>query len=267
MNADKLITDLTETLDKNSKVKTLILAGSFARQTVYKAEKYSDMEAYIVVDDENVAAMEAELPEIARKLGNVIFSYKNQWAGFSTVFEEDLFRLELPVCKFSEISTIFNRPKAQELKVLFDKTDGELQKLLDQRPETIDFEKYLQPKIVDFWYMAILGIQYYKKGETWNSIAVLRMLQTGVIKLWELENDSHILLLESNKRIEKFLTSTQLKKLKDMSCDYANEEVGEAFKNALENFSESLSSLEKKYGYIFDHEIEAKIKPQLLAMV
>lgn len=257
MNADKLIGDLTSILTDNPKVKAFVLAGSFARQTVYKAERYSDMEAYIIVDDEDVSKIEAELSEIVQKLGNVVFSYKNQWAGFSTVFEENLFRLELPVSKLSELSSVFNRPKAQVLKILFDKTDGKLQEVLDKRPETLDFEKILQAKITDFWYMAIVGAQYLKKGEIWNSIAVLRMLQAGIIKCWELENDSNILLLETNKRIEKFLTPDQLEKLKAISPDYDGEAVRNAFIKALEIFSEISS----------DHEIKNKVKPKLLEIL
>lgn len=257
MNADKLINDLASILAENSKVKAFVLAGSFARQSVYKAEKYSDMEAYIVVDDENVSAMESELPEIVQKLGKVVFSYKNQWAGFSTVFEEDLFRLELPVGKLSELSSVFNRPKAQELKILIDKTNGELEKILKQRPKTVDFSKKIQDKIPDFWYMAIVGVQYYKKGELWNAMAVLRMLQSGVIRFWEFKNDPKILLLEANKRIEKFLTSNQLEKLKAISPDYDSEAVRNAFVKALEIFSEISS----------DHEIENKVKPKLLEIL
>lgn len=257
MDVNKLIADLTDILDKDPKVKALVLAGSFARQLVYKAERYSDVEAYIVVEDDDVPVIESGLPGVVSKLGNVIFFYKNQWAGFSTVFEDDLFRLELPIAKLSEMSTVFNRPKAQVLKVLFDKTDGALEKVLDQRPETVDWSKKLADKIPDFWYMAIVGVQYLKKGELWNSITVLRMLQSGVIKFWELQNDPAILLLEPNKRIEKFLTTEQLANLKATTPNHDQDAVKSAYLKVLDIFSQVSP----------DHEIEDKVKPGLLELL
>src|SRR3989344_6431117 len=156
MNPSKIVDTLTNKLSNDPLIKGFVLVGSQARKTVYKASKYSDMEAYIIINDEDVEKIEKQLPSLVKSLGKVIFSYKNQWSGFSTVFD-DLFRLELPVVKLSEINSVFSRPRSQIVEVLIDRTNGKLQSALDKRPQKIDKEKLFQEKVVDFWYMLILG--------------------------------------------------------------------------------------------------------------
>lgn len=157
MNPSQAIEKLTAEFSNNKLAKAFVLVGSQARETIYKASGYSDAEAYIVVNDEDVEELEKQLPQIVEQLGKVLFSYNNQWAGFSTVFES-LFRLELPIVRLSELKSIFSRPKLQTVKVLLDKTSGKLGEILDKRPETIDLEKLFQNKVIDFWYMLILGV-------------------------------------------------------------------------------------------------------------
>lgn len=97
-----IIKQLMRQLNQNPLVSGFVLVGSQARENIYVADQYSDLEAYIIVRDEHVKALQKQLPDLVSKLGRVIFSYKNRWAGFSTVFE-DLFRLELPITKQSEL--------------------------------------------------------------------------------------------------------------------------------------------------------------------
>ena len=168
ISAGQIVKDLTAELEKKPEVLVFVLFGSQARETIYTATEDSDIDTHVIVQDNQREEFEKELPEIVRKLGPVIFSYHNQWAGFSTVFA-NLQRLEIPVKKFSEMATAFDRPKQQPVKVLIDRTNGELQFLLDKRPEKIDFGPKFAEKISDFWYMAIVAAQYFKKGEIYNA--------------------------------------------------------------------------------------------------
>ncbi|MDO8570632.1 MAG: aminoglycoside 6-adenylyltransferase [Candidatus Daviesbacteria bacterium] len=261
-NPQEIISTLKTELEKNSKIMGLVLAGSYARETIYKADPYSDMEAYIIVEDDQEEELQKELPEIVKNLGTVVFSYQNLWAGFSTVFD-DLFRLELPVIKRSDISSAFSRPKAQEVKIIFDKTAGELQKVLDQRPETLDFEKIFQDQITHFWYMAILAVQYFKKGEIYNSRNALQILQSSLIKLFELLQDPSILLLETNKRIEQFLSHEQIEILKQLSSSYDQDQIKKALIKILSIFSQTAQNVDKRYQYKYNQDIENQIKPKL----
>jgi len=258
----EMVFQLKELLESNPLVAGLVLVGSQVKESVYPASQYSDMEVYVIVEDEGVEKLAKQLPKLVNKLGRVIFSYKNQWAGFSAVFE-DLFRLELPVVKTSELSSVFSKPKAQVVKVLIDKTDGKLEKTLKNRPQTIDFQRLFQDKVADFWYMIVIAAQYYKKGEIYNSRSALQISQSSVIKLLELLNNSKILLLESNKRIEQFLEKKQIDLLKEISPAYDKKQIKTSLKRAIEIFPKICEKIAEKYRYQYRREIKEQVKPKL----
>ena len=262
-NPKIIISRLKKELEKNPLVVGLVLVGSQIRKTIYIANSYSDMEVYIIVKDGNEEKIEKQLPSLVNKLGKVIFSYKNQWAGFSTVFE-NLFRLELPIVKLSEINSVFSRPTTQPVKALIDKTNGRLDKALTSRPKTLNFQKLFQDKVVDFWYMAIVAIQYYKKDEVYNARKALHLIQSSLIKFFELLNDPKILLLETNKMIEQFLSPPQIKLLKEISPSYEKSQIKQALIGTINIFSDVTKEISKKHNYNYRREIEKKIKSKLL---
>lgn len=266
MQASDIIKKLTNELSDNPSIKALLLVGSQARNTIYRASQHSDIEAYIVVEDCDVEDIEKELFHTVKRIGRVIFSYKNQWAGFSTVFE-DLSRLELPIAKLSQLEFVFSRPKAQEIEVLLDKTDGILMTILDKRTDSIDLEKIFQYQVTDFWYMAIVGVQYYKTGELWHSRSALQILQSSLIKLFELYNDPTILLLETNKRIEEFLTQEQVMLLKEVSPAYDREQIVVAYKRIFKIYSGMSQQIKDKYKYPYEEQMAEKISSKLLSLL
>lgn len=262
-NPANIIKQLVQQLDKNPLVLGFVLVGSQARENIYVADQYSDLEAYIIVRDKNIENLERQLPDLVSKLDQVIFSYKNRWAGFSTVFE-DLFRLELPIAKQSELSSVFSRPKAQVVKILIDKTNGQLKKALNDRPKSIDYQQLFQDKVEDFWYMVIVAVQYYKKGEVYNSRNAVQILISSLIKLLELLQDPKIVLLETNKRIEQFLSVEQIVFLKEVSPAYDNKQIRQSLRRIINIFSDISKEVADKYDYQYRKDIEDKIKPKLL---
>lgn len=265
MDPKLLINSLTKELLNNSNVVGLILVGSQARDIIYQATEYSDLEAYIIVKDKMLEKVEEDLPKLVSKLGQVIFSFKHA-IGFVTVYE-NLFRLELPVIQQSDMSSLFSRPKAQRVKVLIDQTNGELEKSLVNRPETMDFASEFNGKITNFWYWHILAAQYFKKGELYNTRAVLGIQASTLIFLFELLNDPTILLLETNKRIEQFLTVDQLKLLKEISPSYDSKQIELALKKTMDMFSEATQQIKAKYGYNYNQTLEKQVKPRILKLL
>lgn len=266
VDPSKIISTLKENLENNTDVVTCVLVGSYAREATYSALKYSDMEIYIVAKDDKIEVVENYLPTLARKIGEYVFFYKNPVVGFCVVYE-DLFRLELPLIKESDIAAVFSRPVAQTVKIIFDETAGELEKSLEARPKTKDFKTFFEQKIPDFWYMSTLSVQYLKKGEVWNSRSAMQTLQSSLIKLMELLNDPQILLLETHKRIEQFLLPEQIKILEKVSPAYSKEEIRDALENIFDAFSKVSKEVAEKYQYNYDLEIENKIKPKLLVLL
>lgn len=264
-NPVEIIEKLKEELEKNPSVVALVLIGSQARETIYKASKYSDLEALIMTKDENAQKFEQELPKIVAKFGEVLFSFKHD-IGFVAVYE-DLLRIELPVIKLSKMESIFSRPKQQEVKILVDKTNGQLEGVLTKRPDFIDYEKLFKEKVVNFWYWQIIGAQYFKKGEIYNSRAILNIHASALIKLFELLNNPEILSLEANKRVEEFLTKEQLSKLQDITPGYNKYEIKKALVTVMNIFPIVFEQIKNKYGYKYDENIEKKLKPKILKLL
>lgn len=263
MDQQQIISALTEKLKNNPYMLGLLLVGSHARKTIYKNTPYSDIEVYVIVKDEDAKKFESELPKIVKPLGKVIFSYKNQWAGFSTVFE-NLLRLELPVVKISEIPSVFSRPTAQDVEILIDKTNGIIKKTLDNRPKTIDFEKVFINTTNDFWYMAVVAIQYYKKGEFWNARHAQEVsMIPSLIKFIEMLENPDLLLLESNKRIEQLISSKDITILKDVCPPYEKEKIKKCLQKNIEEFSKLSAIISKKFNYKYPVDMENKIASQL----
>jgi len=257
---EKIITSLKNELENNDKVLGLVLVGSTVRKNIYKATVHSDIEAYIVAKDQTTEEFEQELPKIVRSLGKVLFSYKNQWAGFSVVYE-DLLRLELPIVEISNLKSVFDRPKAQPITILIDKTDGKLPQILDERPTNTDIEIIFEQTVKNFWYMAIVGAQYFKKGEFWNARHVMEVsLIPAIIKLIEIEKNPDVLSLESNKRIEEFIPEN-LQSIKKLSVKYDEEEIKKSLHESIYEFSDLTKELVVKNNYKpFDPENELKEK-------
>ncbi|GEM_PF-2298755 len=263
-NPNRIIENLKDEFEKNSSVLALVLIGSQARKTIYKANQYSDLESLVIVKDEDVLKVEQGLPKLVTKFGTVLFSFKHD-IGLVAVYD-DLFRIELPVIKLSEMKSVFSRPKQQEIKILIDKTNGQLEKILAKRPESIDYEKLFKEKVVNFWYWQIIGVQYFKKGEIYNTRAILNIHASSLIKLFELLNDPKLLLLETNKRVEEFLTNDQLKKLKDITPGYHKYEIKKALNIAMNIFPTVFDQVKNKYGYSYDENIEKKVKSRILEL-
>lgn len=260
-----IINELTEEFNKNPSIIAFTLVGSKAREDVYRATEYSDMEAYVITGDEDAEKVEQQLPDLLSKFGNVLFSFQHQ-IGFVAVYE-DLFRIELPVIKQADMESLFSRPKAQVVKVLIDRTDGELEKVLANRPDITNYAELFKDKVINFWYWQILAIQYFKKGEFYNTRAVLGINSSALIKLFELLNDPTVLDLETNKRIERFLTEEQLTCLSETSPAYKPEQIKQALNRIMDIFPDVIKAVKNKYGYNYDESIEEKVKPKLLELL
>lgn len=264
-NPKELISQLQKEFEQNPLVEAFVLVGSQAREDVYKATKYSDMEAYVIAKDENADTLEKQLPDLLQKTGTVLFSFKHA-IGFVAVYD-DLFRLELPVIKMSGLEGLFNRPKAQVAKVLIDKTGGKLEKILANRPDEIDYAKEFSKKITNFWFWQILAVQYFKKGEFYNTRAVMGIHASALIWMFELLNDPKVLLLETNKRIEQFLTPEQLAAIKKITPAYEPDAINYSLMQVVDIFLSIASEIKKKYGYEFDESLEIKVKSLLQTLL
>ncbi len=162
------------------------------------------------------------------------------------------------------MSEVFNRPTAQTVEVVLDKTDGQLEKVLDQRPQAVDFARIFEDAALDFWYMAIVGVQYFKKGELWNARHVQEVILTPLlIKLFELKNDDKYLLLESNKRIEQFLEAKQLESLRKTSSIYQEDPIRQSLLLTFDEFSQICEQIERELGLNYAKDVVDIVRSKL----
>lgn len=260
-----IIEQLTKELQNNNSIVVFTLVGSQARDKGYKATKYSDLEAYVVSKDKAVEKVEKQLTVILQKFGNILFSFKHD-IGFMAIYE-NLFRIEIPVVKESEMKTLFTRPKSQIVKVLIDKTNGDLEKILKDRPDNIDLPKLFEDKVTNFWNWQIIGAQYFKKGEIYNARAILNIHASALIKLYELLNDPEILLLETNKRIEEFLTKDQLNTLVEITPAYNKSEIEKSLWKVMDILPNVFKEIKEKYKYSYDETLGEKVKPRVVKLL
>lgn len=266
MSPLQLINKIKELLLNDKRVIALILVGSYARKTIYKATIYSDIEMYIVIPDNFFDEFKKDLETLPSKIGNVIFYYNNRWAGFSMVFE-NLQRLELPLVKKSEANIIFSRPIHQEVKVLFDKSKT-LEKILKNRPTSINYKSFFKNQYQDFLYMTIYTAQAIAKGEYWLARQAMSVsLHPIIIRLLELHTNPQALNLEDRKRIEKILPMDDLKILKDISSNYDKDSIFKSFFKTLDIFSMVVDKIVQKQKFNYDKKKEeetfSKIKELL----
>ena len=153
------------------------------------------------------------------------------------------------------------------MKVLVDKTDGKLDKILTSRPDEINYAKEFKNKVVNFWFWQILAVQYFKKGEIYNARAVMNIHASVLIWMFELINNPKILLLETNKRIEQFLTPEQLVYISDITPANNSKAVYSSITKVTKIFLDTITEIKNKYGYEFDESLEKKLQPKLQSLL
>lgn len=254
----EIISQIKKILEKDNRVVALVLVGSWARKTGYKASSFSDIEMYIFVKDKSFGDFKKDLESLPSKVGNVIFSYNNQWVGFSAVFE-DLQRVELPLVKISEAKKILSRPIQQEVKVLFDR-GGAIERILKTRPKSIDYSSFFKNQYEDFWYMAIYTAQATGKGEYWLARQAMSVsLHPIIIRLMELYLKPEVVNLEDRKRIEEVLPEYNLGVLKEISSIYYKQSIVESFSKTLKVFSRVVRDAADKQSFTYNKRKEEKI--------
>jgi predicted nucleotidyltransferase len=264
--ASEIINKIKKILEKDNRVVALVLVGSQARKTGYKASSFSDIEMYIFVKDKTFGGFKKDLESLPSKVGNAIFTYNNQWAGFSGVFE-NLQRLELPLIKISEAKNILSRPIQQEVKVLFDKGES-IEKILKTRPKSIDCASFFKNQYEDFWYMAIYTAQAIGKGEYWLARQAMSVsLHPIIIRLMELYLKPEVVNLEDRKRIEEVLSDGYLEILKEISSAYDKQSIVESFQKTLKAFSKVVRETADKQSFIYDEKKDQEIFSKIDSLI
>lgn len=233
MNSDKIskiIQQVVEELSNNDSIAALVLAGSRVNGNKFPPDKFSDIELYVVAFDEKYEEAEKTVQLIQTIFGDqTVLAYKNQWAGWSVLFN-DLLRLELPLVKASD-ETVFSRSEEQKIKILYSKPDFKLKKSQEVDGGKEDVNKRVPDDVIkDFWYMAVYAAQHIGRGEVWLARDAIRISMQGKVKrlLQEIYHQE-TLALDRNRRIELTWSQQELEILKETSSSYNKNDIIRSF--------------------------------------
>ena len=257
---DKVVSHLSP----NEGVAALVLVGSNVEGSAFSPDQFSDIEMYVVADDEYFQQVEEAVKNLHQIFDNVVLEYKNQWAGWSILFN-DLLRLEIPTVKASDES-VFSRSDKQKTKVLYSKPGFELQRSEIKEDEPLSIEEQVTQAIKDFWYMAVYAAQHIARGELWLARDAVRISMQGKVK--RLLQEIYLpgtLELDRDRRIELTWNEESLRILRETSCTYEKQDIVRAFWANVGYMKMLLSKLPMDTSEF--EQYEQKLVPEIKAML
>lgn len=257
---DKVVADLSSF----NPVAALILVGSQVEGNVFPPDQFSDIELYVVAFDDKHKEAQDLVQSIQDRLNEpYTFAYKNQWAGWSILFE-DLLRLELPLVKASD-DQVFARSEKQKIKVLYQKDNFKIKRSgakKENKPE-IDYEWLVK----DFWYMAVYVAQHIGRGELWLAREAMRVsMQKKIKKMIQGQNYKETVDLERDRRIELTWKVQELQILHDISCSYERSDIVRAFWANIKYAKVFFTSQDQQLGAVFS-KYEQKLADKLKKII
>lgn len=247
-SADQIIQKVVDLLSQHSRVAALVLAGSRVPGNAFPADEFSDIELYVVAQDSQFEEVTRVVQRVQDQLDDVVLAYRNQWSGWSILFNS-LMRLELPVVKASD-EGVFSRSETQKIKILYQQAGFSLLQIPAPQPP-------LPPvSMEDFWYMAVYAAQHIARGELWLARDALRVgVQSNVRRLLlEIYRPEH-LDLDRDRRIEMTWGAEEIKMLQETSCSYDRADIVRAFGANVDIMSSLVKNkpvLQKQFKQYYD---------------
>lgn len=197
---------------RDDRIVGLWVVGSLATE---KADKYSDVDVYVLVEKENYAEVFGERASFAEKIGRVLSSFEVEWPNcqlYGVVMDN-----------FVEVDLCYCRPEQVEIfgpyKILVDKK-GNLQELLAKH--TVGYDVDVKKRLlehVDFGaYNLLHAINMLGRGEYWSSIRQVEMLRKRTVSLVGLRTHSDV--EEEYRKLELLLSEEMNRALQETLCSY-----------------------------------------------
>lgn len=262
--AQQVINKVIDDLSTHNSIAALVLAGSQVEGNAFPPDQFSDIELYVVAFDDKHSEAERLIETIQDRLNEThVLAYKNQWAGWSILFE-DLLRLELPLVKASD-DQVFSRSEKQKIKVLYQKDNFKIKQsgVKKEDRSEIDFEWLVK----DFWYMAVYVAQHIGRGELWLARDAMRVsMQKKIKKMIQVQNYKETIDLERDRRIELTWKVQELQILHDISCSYERSDIVRAFWASIKYAKIFFTSQDQHLGAVFS-KYEQKLADKLKKII
>ncbi len=221
---EKLLEKIVSTVREDDRISGLWVVGSMATGNV---DRYSDLDAYLLVDEENYDQIFSERSFFAEKIGDVLCSFEVEWPNCQLygVILENFIEVDLCYCKPEQIE-IFGPHK-----ILVDKK-GNLDELLSKH--IVEFKTDIKKKLtehLDFAaYNLLHAINMLGRGEYWSSIRQIETLRKRIISLVGLRTNTDV--EEEYRRLELLIEKETNEALQETLCSYEFESIAKAIQNA-----------------------------------
>lgn len=243
---ERLLEKVTALVKEDGRIRGLWAFGSLATG---KADKYSDLDLYILVEKENYEQVFGERSSFAEKIGVVLSTFEVEWPNCQLygVILENCVEVDLCYCKPEQVE-VFG-----PYRILFDRKGG-LEQLLLQH--TVKFETDVKKRVgeqLDFVaYNLLHAINMLGRGEYWSSLRQLEMLRKRIVTLIGLRTRTDV--DEEYRRLESLVSEEENSALQETLCGYSFGSLKEAIRIGATLFEQEAQKLCTEQGLAFPAE-------------
>jgi len=243
---ERLLEKIISIVKDDNRIRGLWAVGSMATA---KADKYSDLDLYILVEKENYEQVFNERSSFAEKIGKVLSSFEVEWRNCHLygVILENCIEVDLCYCKPEQVE-IFGTSK-----ILFDRK-GDLRELLSKH--TVGFETDIKKRLVEQLdlaaYNLLHAINMLGRSEYWSSIRQLEMLRKRIVSLVGLRTRTDV--DEEYRRLESLVSVEENAAFQKTLCSYNSKSIKEAIQAATALFVQEAKEICTDQGLPFPAE-------------
>jgi len=250
-----IINGIQNILTSESRVKAIFLSGSLGRD---EGDKLSDIDSYVVVEDDFVNDLFKRLPQITSEIEPPMFSLRIKHTKHSAVFVfSDLSELSITILSVSEIHP---SPVYENIKPLMD-DDGLVKDLMTKSkglPSKARIETLLRIESLFLWGTLAVRKRILRNN-IWDARDAVEKLRYLIVQLIDLRGGT----LLGYKDIEKRLDSIELLKLSKTAFAYDKDALLSALSMCFDMFEGIRDELFKSYSLKPDTTSTEKIKKSL----
>ena len=244
---------ILEVLGSDNRVRALFIGGSFASE---QADKYSDLDLYILVDDKQYESFIEDRLQIAQRVAPVLFhgDVVLDFHLFIVIFE-NLVKADLGIASASKFSHVHTGP----FKVLLDRHKLLFGVDFKEKVTTEYLRKELEGMIRWFWYDVFAATNELCKDDLWTAHLVAERAREKLANLIRARCEPHHELRGYNK-LGRQVTSQELAPIMKTFYTFEKEEMINALNAMIQIYEKEARFLCRKYGISYPQRLQTKVK-------
>jgi len=214
-----------------------------------KADKYSDLDLYLLVETAYYDETYSERSSFAEKIGRILSTFEVDWPNCQLygVILDNCIEVDLCYCKPEQVE-IF-----APYRIVIDKK-GNLDELLTKH--TISYETDVKKQLTEHMdfaaYNVLHAINMLGRGEYWSAIRQIETLRKRTAGLIGLQTKTDV--EEEYRKLESLVSEEVNKGLQKTLCEYNFESIAEAISAATSLFMKEAEMLCQKAVMVFPSE-------------